>query len=296
MEITIIPYAAPDDHVRGVAFFETAAQRDANIQPPSSAAWRAYVARSFNENGRDFAWAREGDRDLGLLMSYRSREPGAEFRHFRIIVHPDRRQEGIGARMLAHVEGQDADRPLLQANCQRSWEEGTRFLLRHGFTAGLEDLWMAVDDPPGPGSTPDGIRIRSYAPGPHDDAHWTRLNDEGYRGTTGYSALSADDLEGMRSEPGFRLRLAEDGSGIVGLCHVLQYADKHYINSLVVTPERRGNGIGRALLLDSLASLRDDGVARVHLTVRAENTNAAALYRSVGFETYDVSATYRRSR
>ena len=55
------------------------------------------------------------------------------------------------------------------------------------------------------------------------------------------------------------------------------------IQNVGVIPEHRGHGLGRALVLKSLAGFRSAGLKRVYLEVTAENRQAVALYRSVGF-------------
>ena len=47
--------------------------------------------------------------------------------------------------------------------------------------------------------------------------------------------------------------------------------------------EHRGKGIGPALLLATLGKAREMGLTRIELTVRERNTNATALYESLGF-------------
>ncbi|HEX6985444.1 MAG TPA: N-acetyltransferase [Planctomycetaceae bacterium] len=55
------------------------------------------------------------------------------------------------------------------------------------------------------------------------------------------------------------------------------------IQNVGVTPEARGLGLGRALVLKALHGFRAAGMRRVYLEVTAENTPAVELYRSVGF-------------
>lgn len=56
------------------------------------------------------------------------------------------------------------------------------------------------------------------------------------------------------------------------------------IQNVGITPEHRGYGLGRALLLKCLHGFRSSGLTRAYLDVSAENRNAIALYRSVGFK------------
>ena len=55
------------------------------------------------------------------------------------------------------------------------------------------------------------------------------------------------------------------------------------VQNVGIAPEHRGRGLGRALVLKSLAGFQAVGVSRVYLDVTARNTAAVQLYRSVGF-------------
>lgn len=55
------------------------------------------------------------------------------------------------------------------------------------------------------------------------------------------------------------------------------------IQNVGVTPEHRGLGLGRALVLQSLHGFRRACMQRVFLEVTADNEPAVELYRSVGF-------------
>ena len=63
------------------------------------------------------------------------------------------------------------------------------------------------------------------------------------------------------------------------------------IQNIGVCRLHRGAGLGRALLLKSLAGFQAAGMQRVSLEVTAENTPAIRLYQSVGFKV--VKTTYR---
>ena len=55
------------------------------------------------------------------------------------------------------------------------------------------------------------------------------------------------------------------------------------VQNVGVAPEHRGCGLGRALILRSLAGFQATEVPRVYLEVTACNLAAVQLYRSVGF-------------
>jgi ribosomal protein S18 acetylase RimI-like enzyme len=72
----------------------------------------------------------------------------------------------------------------------------------------------------------------------------------------------------------------EDCGTIQGLIQAGQWGA---VQNVGVAPGHRGMGLGRSLVLKSLAGFRAAGVSRVYLEVTARNLAAVELYRSVGF-------------
>jgi ribosomal protein S18 acetylase RimI-like enzyme len=56
-----------------------------------------------------------------------------------------------------------------------------------------------------------------------------------------------------------------------------------YLEELYVAPERRGQGIGRALMDAAMDSARERGAAHFDLTTSTDDTAAIGLYESLGF-------------
>jgi GNAT superfamily N-acetyltransferase len=56
-----------------------------------------------------------------------------------------------------------------------------------------------------------------------------------------------------------------------------------YLEELYVAPDKRGQGIGRALLEAAMQVARDSGAARMELGTSEDDTAAMALYESCGF-------------
>ena len=87
-----------------------------------------------------------------------------------------------------------------------------------------------------------------------------------------------------------RIYVARDGAdpvAMVSLLYTVSSAEggkAAWLEDLVVRPDRRGQGIGRALLEHAVTQSRADGVMRVSLLTDPDNERAHALYRSVGFE------------
>jgi GNAT superfamily N-acetyltransferase len=56
-----------------------------------------------------------------------------------------------------------------------------------------------------------------------------------------------------------------------------------YLEELYVVPERRGRGLGRALLEAAMEHARERGAVRIDLNTSVDDVAARALYESAGF-------------
>ena len=91
---------------------------------------------------------------------------------------------------------------------------------------------------------------------------------------------------------------ARTGDELVGIAHYLfhvrvSFADACYLQDLYVRKERRGAGVGRALIDAVAAQARSRGCTRVYWHTRESNRPARRLYDSVatfdGFIRYELA-------
>ncbi|KOP67201.1 acetyltransferase [Bacillus sp. FJAT-18019] len=87
--------------------------------------------------------------------------------------------------------------------------------------------------------------------------------------------------------------LDEHGSlgGIVAFVRESGMKTTHKANvfGMYVSKEKRGQGIGKLLLLELIKMARDiDGLEQINLSVVSNNESAKKLYQAVGFETYGL--------
>ena len=106
--------------------------------------------------------------------------------------------------------------------------------------------------------------------------------------------IAVDFLARRMAEKNAYLRVAEIDSELHGyytatirsspslpLC---QPRDFIYLNEVVVRPQSRMRGVGRALMADLQVLARQDGVAEIELDVGCFNSEAKAFFQRQGFE------------
>lgn len=96
-----------------------------------------------------------------------------------------------------------------------------------------------------------------------------------------------DAFEGFLGEPGFLVAVDADGqvAGYVVADVTPNYGhDVGHVKDVAVHPDRRGAGVGSALLARVLSVLGSLGARSVTLEVRESNAGAQRLYRQFGFD------------
>jgi ribosomal protein S18 acetylase RimI-like enzyme len=89
--------------------------------------------------------------------------------------------------------------------------------------------------------------------------------------------------------------VAEDGDELAGfLCGFLSQTrqDEAYIHFVGVSPERRGEGIGRSLYEQFFAEARKQGRSTVRCVTSPTNQDSVAFHDALGFEVERVAKDY----
>jgi ribosomal-protein-alanine N-acetyltransferase len=92
-------------------------------------------------------------------------------------------------------------------------------------------------------------------------------------------------------EPGHPGQLAAAGE-VAGFVHFWVVHDEIHILNVACAPDRRRQGIARALLVETEARGRRAGSAMLTLEVRRSNVAAQALYAGLGYERVGVRKKY----
>ena len=79
---------------------------------------------------------------------------------------------------------------------------------------------------------------------------------------------------------------------IVGFVGTWLLADEGHITNVAVTPEKRGKGYGKILILEAIKSLREKQASYIILEVRVSNEKAVNLYKSFGFRVIQLRKGY----
>jgi mycothiol synthase len=153
-------------------------------------------------------------------------------------------------------------------------------------------------------SVPAGVRIRSMHVG--EEAAILAALNRAWASTWDFVPIRPEllerDLEGQRAGMLLAVDIADD-TRILATCHaVFDPADENpdggpraWISNLTVDPALRGRGLGRAMLLAGLASLRERGAGSITLGVDAGDPTPLRLYQSVGFQTVSSMEAWDKS-
>lgn len=87
--------------------------------------------------------------------------------------------------------------------------------------------------------------------------------------------------------------IAARADEVLGYCYFQEYTDTGYIRNIVVAPDARRGGVGRALMLATSEHLRSRGKATWRLNVKPTNHAARSLYERMGLRTKYLAKALR---
>jgi mycothiol synthase len=210
-------------------------------------------------------------------------------------VTPAERRQGIGTALLHEAERAAPDEPLL-LNCLAADPTAAPFARANGYAKAWEVWLMGIDLPPEipRPQWPAGVEVRTFR---EEDAHEVKdLLDLAYKEEFHHRPAAFENWRRfMLEDPMFDQEawfLAVAESQIVAAA--LNW-DEGYVKDLVVHPDWRGRGLGKALMLQTFGEFSRRGLPRVTLKTDSNNpTSAWRLYERVGMKTERTYEIFRK--
>jgi mycothiol synthase len=220
-------------------------------------------------------------------------------------VHPDRRGQGLGRKLLASAIERARSEQARRLDVWAYNDSGAsaRIAAHLGFEASrrLLHLHRHLTMVPAVARRED-VTVRTFWPG-EDDERWLALNNRIFRAHPENGCWTLDDLRSRFEQPWFDagdfLLLEVDGE-LAGFCwlKVEERGTEGRVGEIYVigtAPERRGRGLGKHLVATALGHLRERAVNVAAIYVDEANAPAVALYEQSGFHYHHVDVCYSRA-
>jgi mycothiol synthase len=209
----------------------------------------------------------------------------------RVVVHPDAEGRGIGAHLSGEAEQRARGRgaAVLRQEIMSANERGRDLLVTAGYE--LEQrYWRMVRDLDGSERAPDwpgGVSVRNFERGRDERAAYelvsTAMAEIPGNTERTFEEWTARAL-GNTLAPELSAVAEDAGGAMVGITLCERWEDGGYVDYIAVAAAERGRGLGRALLLSTLAAFAAAGMERGILWVNGRNESATRLYRSAGMD------------
>lgn len=235
----------------------------------------------------------EGERVVGLVV--------LSMQH--LLVDRDARRRGHGRRLVEAALAMLASRGerFLDLYVPPGTAAATSFAQASGFAphASLWQMRLDSDAVIAAPSFPPGVVTRPLRVG-EDEEQFVELFNRAFAAHPTPLSVPLDTLRHVHALPSFdpsAFLVALDGCDgrtMAGFCRTRLDGDVGEVVLVGVLPERRGVGLGRALLAWGVQHLRQRGAAEIMLSVEALNTTALGLYEQVGFRRVQEWPRWRR--
>jgi mycothiol synthase len=236
----------------------------------------------------------DGDRPVAYAM-VEALDPTVSL-HGWVVVHPEQRGRGLGSALAAWTERVAIDAApsgasVLYHHTIPAAEPGAAQIVERRGLRHVNTSWhmrMELDPALQAGPLPDGVTIRASRTG-EDDVAIHDVLMRAFEGSFGWSFVPLDrfwrDARGDEHFVPDHILVAELGGQVAGVSWQFMQDTIGWVAELGVHPDRRGRGIGRALLRHALADLARRGFRTAKLNVDSRNPHGAVdLYRGVGME------------
>jgi ribosomal protein S18 acetylase RimI-like enzyme len=92
------------------------------------------------------------------------------------------------------------------------------------------------------------------------------------------------DIALARKGPNSTILLGREDEKVVASAMVGHDGHRGWVYYVATDPDRRGKGLGRAIMSAAEDWLRQAGIAKLQLLVRQDNAKASAFYETIGYD------------
>ncbi len=223
-----------------------------------------------------------------------------------LAVAPEARRHGIGRTLVAELLKRTPDGRLrVWAHGEHPAAEVLAGAMGLSRSRVLLQLRRSLVEPLPAVTVPEGVSIRTFRVG-EDEQAWTALNNRAFADHPDQGGWGLEEIELRKAEPWFDpagFFLAERAGRLVGFHWTKVHGagrDDHdhppigEVYIVGVDPAEQGRGLGPALTLLGLHSLRDRGLTSVLLYVDESNTPALRVYERLGFHRHTTDVCYSK--
>lgn len=216
------------------------------------------------------------------------------------LIAPDHRGQGLGERLLTTILDEEpeawcwshGDHPAAKHLAQKHGLSRDRVLYQMRTDSGL-----SLDALPET-QTPDGVEIRSFAPG--DEDGWLSVNNAAFDWHPEQGGQTRADIDAVVTaadfDPNTFVIAARDGE-VIGFhqTKITDTDDEGRLGEVYVVgvdPRIHAKGVGKALTVEGMRRMVAAGAETIELYVESDNAPALGLYERLGFHVAVAHVAY----
>lgn len=264
----------------------------------ASSVWRVFADDADGSGPTDADPA--GKDTTGELIGFGIRALQGDRHAAEFLIAPDHRRQGLGEQLLRTILDEEpeawcwshGDHPAAAHLAQKHGLGRDRVLYQMRTDTGLR-----LDGLPETQS-PDGVEIRSFAPG--DEDGWLTVNNAAFDWHPEQGGQTRADIDAVVTaadfDPTTFIIAARDGE-VIGFhqTKITDTDDEGRLGEVYVVgvdPRIHAKGVGKALTVEGMRRMVTAGAETIELYVESDNAPALGLYERLGFHVAVAHVAY----